>query len=166
VAVTELAGLLASVAVSGAGTALFIHFQARRVRALPPDWREHPSLREQYGEALRLRPLKLSLSPFASGRGWLAVLSLVFAGLSLADFDLTSLLLFAGVVAVVWTAGEAAQNAQSIRRLASEHGLTPPGGRPAQRAIRVLYWTPRLMFWVGFLGAACFVGRLLADFVS
>lgn len=136
--------------------------QRRRVQALPAEWREHPELRDAYARAGRLAAAPVLISLSSSAFGWFAALSLVFAVLSVADFALGSLLLFACGVALFWTAAEVSRNTERVRRLVQMSGLSRPTRTLAQRAVNAVYWVPRFIVWLGFLGAACFLGRVVA----
>lgn len=154
----DISGLVVSLGVYAAGMLLFIHVQARRVETLPAEWLNQPDLQETYMHATGRRPRTFLASKDVLG--WLFLLSAVFAGLSLADFDRASLLVFASVLGAYWTAVQIATNRRLVRRLVETRELPLP--RRAGPVRWLLYWTPLFMVWVGFLAAACFLGRLIA----
>jgi hypothetical protein len=155
VMVAQLAGLLASIVLYCAALWAFLAAQARTIRALPPDWREHPELREGYEAALNLGMRSFLTWPRGAALGWTAGFVVTFAALAVGDFTLKLELIYAAVLALVWTGGGMAEAKAEGRRL----GLSRPGTRET-RALAV--WACWFLVWLGYLGAACFAGGLLA----
>jgi hypothetical protein len=91
---------------------------------------------------------------------WLALFSLIFFALDQAEQALLTELGGAVGLACVWTCGDYARNAA----LSSARGDGSPYREGAHvKSLFAAYWSTRLVMWIGFLGTACFVGRLFAN---
>jgi hypothetical protein len=158
----QLVGLAASLATYLAGVWLFLRIQARRIQALPAEWREHPDLRDRYVAAGKQSLRSVFGSPNRAGLGWLVGFSVTFAILAAARFTVGFELTYIAVLALWWTVGEYQHNLAETERLRKEHGLPAPDSGHWHRHGRLSRWVVRLFIWVGFLGTACFLGGLLA----
>jgi hypothetical protein len=157
----QIAGLAFSLIVYCAGAYVFLRLQARRVRALPLAWREHPALRARYDRAAALVSIRAVLGAWRkSSLAWLGAFVVTFALLGLGDTSLGFQLIYLSVLAGVFTAANARAARVEIQRIQTNESL--PATKPhAGRRAQALYWTPWLLTWIGFLGSACFLGGLL-----
>lgn len=153
----DLVGLASAVAVWAAALRLALHERRRLIAALPADWRHDPELESLYDRAVGarvdlgswLRPPGLYTA--ATAIAWFVLIRALGVGLG-------RTLLFAGLLAVVFTAGARERNRRWIENVVAEGHSVPPH---VPRARSLVYWSAQLTVNAGFLAAACFAGRLL-----
>jgi hypothetical protein len=154
----QLAGLVASIAAYLAGVWLFLRAQAKRIRTLPPEWRDHPELREVYDAALALTLRSSLTSQPRRSVMWLAAFVFVFFLVAAANVRISAELICVALFASVVTGGELQRSKDEAARLVPRVGKE----RPAGDRLHLARWGARFLAWAGYLGTACFVGGLLA----
>jgi hypothetical protein len=157
----QVAGLFGSVALYLGAVWPFSRVQARAIRALPREWRDHPELRDAYEAGVDLRMRSLFVRPSKAALAWTAGLVGTFATLAAADFTLRVELIYAGSLALVATGVGIHGAVAETHEVAEQHELRLPPRR---------WWGTRslalcgswLLVWLGYFGTACFAGGLLA----
>ena len=137
---------------------MFGRSQSRLVEAWPPDWREHPELRDRYSAALRATTggaLK-SLS-----RGvWFGVLLVGFLAVLWKGSVWAELIVMLGV-AVIWTNAEVSRSVRETKALTRTLHLSAAASK--HRTTTALRYASRLSMWCGYLATGAFAGGLLAQ---
>jgi hypothetical protein len=152
-------GFIGCVALYLGATWFFLSSQASLIRGLPMDWREVPELRDRYASALSITWRDAVMSGSRGRIEWFIFFVVTFAVLSVLKFTIGFELTFAGVLALVYTAGEADRIGYEARQIMQKYDLEWPQGHRGLRALRASF---RLTLWFGFLGSACCAGSLLA----
>jgi hypothetical protein len=158
----ELVGLLGSVALWILALGLESRAMKAAVRTAPPEWRDHPELRDAYAEVLgpgrrRRTSWRHTYGPLAIGT------AVAFVAIAFGEFDLWFVLVYGATLAILAAGSGHMRRRDGRDRFAVRHGLPISGGR---RLLRVAYTGSVLLLWLGFYGIAAFAGALVAGLVT
>jgi hypothetical protein len=159
--ITDTAGLAISTGLWIASTYAVLRLQARLIESFPDIWRSHSAVAAAYRETVQLRTpdvigSRQSLVGFA-------VLFIFFLLLALFDVSLVVQLGTAVAFAIAWTVADVRGSRQVTATLEASGELPK---LPRRDYLTLLYVGASALAWIGFLGAACFAGRLVGDLVG
>lgn len=157
----EVVGLGISLAGWLGGVRAHLGAQREAIAALPPSWRDHPELRDDYAQVTRLRVRDLTESK-TDLWVWLGCLALFFGLLTAADVPFW-LQLSAWVSIALYAAyADRTQSERFASLFAQQHGLDP-SPLTGRRALWARHVTTLAISWLGFVGSACFAARLAVE---
>jgi hypothetical protein len=160
----QLLGLGASAVLYILGRGLWVLVARRWAKVAPSEWRDHPDLRGRFHAAREAGPRALVGAPDWNGLRWLVGLVAMFAVLWLADFELLFHVLFTVGLSAAWAGTEFADTRADTDATAARLALTPLNQAVRSADLyRAGFFVAMLIVAVGYIGAACFTGGLIAE---
>jgi hypothetical protein len=152
------------VAIYIVGRGLWALVARRWMEVMPSEWRHHPELQGAFDVALEADARTLVGTPDWRVLRWLLGFVAVFAALWLAEFELRFQVLFTLGLSAAWAGSDFAQMRADSNATAARLALRPPGEAVRSAAgYRMALFIALFMVAAGCIGAACFLGGLIAE---